>query len=90
LLKFEIKAAAAGKLNDPNDAFQFLNLNDFQVNENGDFDSKEVNKAIDNLLKDKPYLASHKTIVDVDGGARGKPTSSKENMNDFIRQAFGR
>lgn len=86
----EIRAAAAGKLSDPADALKFVDATQFQVDDNGNVDVKAVNKAIEELIKSKPYLAAHKGSGDIDGGARGKPTSQQKDMNTIIRQAAGR
>lgn len=58
IVRSEIRAAAAGKLADPKDALTFLDLTQFEVDENGEVDSDEVAEAIDELLKNKPYLAA--------------------------------
>lgn len=58
ILRSEIKAAAAGKLNDPADAYRFLDLKDFEVTDDGEVDEDEIAEAIDALIADKPYLAA--------------------------------
>jgi hypothetical protein len=58
IIRSEIRAAAAGKLADPKDALTFLDLSQFEVDENGEVDSDEVAEAIEELLKNKPYLAA--------------------------------
>lgn len=58
ILRSEIKAAAAGKLADPADAHRFLDLEQFEVGEDGDVDEDEIAEAIDDLLEKKPYLAA--------------------------------
>ncbi|MFJ9662823.1 hypothetical protein ACIRPR_33350 [Streptomyces griseoflavus] len=58
LVKAEVKAAAAGKLADPADAHRFLDLTQFEVDDDGNVDAEEVADAIDDLLKSKPYLAA--------------------------------
>ncbi|GAB3125908.1 hypothetical protein [Glaciibacter psychrotolerans] len=62
IVKVELRAAAKGKLADPADALAFLNLDDFDVNEDGEVDSAALDDAIDDLLARKPHLAA--------GGAR--------------------
>lgn len=69
ILAAEIKAAAGGKLSDPADAVRLLDLDDFTVSDDGEVDDKAITAAIDQLLKDKPYLA---------GKASGKPTGSAD------------
>ena len=58
LVKAEVKVAAAGKLADPADAYRFLDLSQFEVDDDGNVDAEEVADAIDDLLKSKPYLAA--------------------------------
>lgn len=58
ILRSEIKAAAAGKLNDPADAYRFLNLEEFEVTDDGEVDEDEIVTAIESLIADKPYLAA--------------------------------
>jgi len=91
IIATEIKAAAAGKLLDPSDALTFINVNDFSVDDNGNVDSKEIEKALNVLLKDKPYLKAFQKTGDADSGARGKPATPNTNdMNSLIRRAAGR
>lgn len=58
ILRSEIKAAAAGKLADPTDAYRFLNLDDFEVTDDGEVDEDEIAEAINGLVEKKPYLAA--------------------------------
>lgn len=58
IVRSEIRAAATGKLADPKDALTFLDLSKFEVDDNGEVDSEEVADAIDELIKNKPYLAA--------------------------------
>jgi len=88
ILKAEVRAAAAGKLNDPADAAYFLDLSDFEVSDNGEVDTKALGKAIDALLKDKPYLARNgqqRTTGSADGGARGGAGKPGADMNAWLR-----
>lgn len=91
IVRSEVKAAAAGKLTDPADAVRFLDLDDFKVDDDGEVDAKAVGKAIDQLLKDKPYLAAGSTRPsgDGDGGPRGTPGNGTD-MNQLLRRAAGR
>lgn len=58
LLEAEVKGAAAGKLSDPADAVRLLDLDDFTVADDGTIDTKPIAKAIEQLLKEKPYLSA--------------------------------
>lgn len=58
ILRAEIRAAAAGKLINSADAFKFLDLEQFEVGDDGDVDQEEIADAIEGLLKERPYLAA--------------------------------
>jgi hypothetical protein len=58
ILRAEVRAAAAGKLADPADAQKFIDLEQFEVDEDGELDQGEIAKAIADLVKSKPYLAA--------------------------------
>jgi hypothetical protein len=78
ILKAEVRAAAAGKLSDPQDALRFLDMSEFEVGSDGEVDSSQVAKAIDDLIASKPYLAvqdGKRFQGDADAGTRneGKP-----------------
>ena len=73
ILKAEVRATAAGKLSDPADALRFLDLSDFEVGSDGEVDSSQIAKAIDDLISTKPYLAAQggqRFQGSADGGAR--------------------
>lgn len=81
ILKVEIRAAAKGRLADPKDALTFLDLGQFEVGEDGEIDSEEVEDAITELLKTKPYLAAataKRFQGTGDGGAARKASRPKQ------------
>ena len=81
ILKAEIRAAAKGRLNDPKDALTFLDLSTFEVGEDGEIDTEEIEDAIDDLLKNKPYLAAataKRFQGSGDGGAARKASRPKQ------------
>lgn len=81
IIRVEVKAAAKGVLADPADAYKFLDLDQFEVDENGDLDSDEVAEAIDELIKTKPYLAAapaRRFQGTGDGGAARKAGRPKQ------------
>lgn len=92
LVQAEVRAVAAGKLTDPEDAIRFLDLDGFAVDDDGKVDKKAVTKALDDLVKAKPYLAASATrpTGDADQGARGSSAGSTSPMNDLIRNALRR
>lgn len=68
----EVKAAAKGVLADPQDAYKFLDLDSFEVDDDGNVDESAISTAIANLVKEKPYLAAQGKRFEgsADGGAR--------------------
>lgn len=58
IVKAEVRAAAGGKLADPEDAVRLLDLAQFELGEDLALDSAKVTRAVEDLLKSKPYLAA--------------------------------
>lgn len=91
ILRAEIKAAAAGKLADPADALRLLDLDDFDVDDDGETDAKAIAKAIDDLVKSKPYLAGKAGGKgSADNGARSGSASSNQALSpqERLRRAY--
>lgn len=94
ILKAEIRAAAAAKMADPEDALRFLNLSEFEVDSDGEVDSTKIGAALDGLMQKKPYLAAQgdkKVWGSADGGARnehgnGKPQITKDQLSSMSPQ----
>lgn len=97
-LEAEIRAAAAGKLQDPADAIRYLDVDDLLARDDA---ARELPKAITKLLDDKPYLA----VANGDGaagtrgvrrssqGARTQPGGDRSTDVDgdaWLRKAAGR
>lgn len=82
ILKAEVRAQAASKLNDPKDALLYLDLSGFEVGEDGEVDGDAITSAIDDLLKSKPYLAAQGTRFkgEADGGARKEPPADLDGQ----------
>lgn len=91
LLRSEVKAAAAGKLNDPMDAVTLLDLSKFELDADGKVDEKTVAKAIEDLVAAKPYLAANGTQrrPDFDAGPR-TPANGGEDFNSTLRRQLGK
>jgi hypothetical protein len=91
IVRAEIRAAAAGKLADPTDAALYLDLDQFEVDENGDVDSEEIADAITDLIKRKPHLAGTATgrfQGTADQGARkAKPQPSQLSQADLKKMS---
>lgn len=91
IVRAEVRAAAAGKLADPSDALRLLDLDEFEVDDDGELDAKKVAKALDDLVKAKPYLAaSPKGRGSADNGARGGSGGSPQNISpqERLRRAY--
>lgn len=87
IVRAEVIAAAARKLQDPADAVAHLDLSKFEVGDNGEVDRKALSAAIDELLKEKPYLGG---VRDPDFGRRTPGTKAGTSMNDLIKQRMRR
>ena len=87
ILRSEIRAAAKGRLADPDDAFAYVNVDEFEVGEDGDVNSEAIEDAISDLLARKPYLAADsgaKFRGSADQGARGRQSApSQLTANDI-------
>lgn len=86
IVRSEIRAAAAGKLTNPRDALHFLDLSQFEVDEDGQVDEDEIADAIEDLLKERPYLgtaakAEPRFKGSGDGGAR-KGTGGPKQLTE--------
>lgn len=72
ILEARIEAAAAGKLTSPALAVRLLDLDDFEVDEDGKVDRKAIDEALEELLEENPGLAVKKRgSGDGGGGPRG-------------------
>lgn len=89
LVAMGIKSAAAGKFQNPADAAALLGskVADF-VSDDGEVDEAAIDKAVDDLLKERPYLGAAKVATDMDGGQRGA-TAGGGDMNTIIRRQVG-
>ena len=88
VLNAEIKAQAAGRFADPDDAVRLLDLDDTEVfDAEGEVQTATLQKALDDLLERKPHLAAERQPQvpgDVDAGKGQGPTGG--DMNDLMRQ----
>lgn len=88
ILRSEVKAAAKGVLADPADAYKFLDLDSFEVSEDGEVDSDAITAALDSLVKTKPYLAvqdGKRFKGDADGGTRKESVEGQLTLADVQR-----
>lgn len=94
IVRAEIRAAAAGKLADPADALNFLDLTQFEVDADGNIDADQVADAIDDLLKKKPYLAvpaqgeAKRFKGSGDGGAKPNKPPRPKSLSEAVTKAL--
>ncbi|QDQ12473.1 hypothetical protein [Streptomyces spectabilis] len=91
LVRAELRAAAAGKLRDPADALALLDVSTL-AGSGGDIDAAAVAAAVDQLVKDKPYLAAETTGSaawgDVGAGPREAAEPEPATPLDRLRRAY--
>lgn len=90
IIKAEVRAVAGTKLADPMDAVRLLDLSNFEVDMDGNVDASKIGKAVDELLKAKPYLGTATKPGRLPGADGGKAPVGGSTMNDMIRSAIGR
>jgi hypothetical protein len=85
ILSAELRGAAKGKLADPSDAALYINLDEFEVSDDGDVDSDSLREAIDDLLARKPHLAADTRLFSgaADQGAKGISGPSQLRETDL-------
>ncbi|MFF7689722.1 hypothetical protein ACFZB6_26695 [Streptomyces syringium] len=92
LVRAELRAAAAGKLRDPADALALLDVAAL-AGEGGDIDTAAVAAAVEQLVKDKPYLAAETTGPaawgDVGAGPRETAEPEPATPLDRLRRGYG-
>jgi hypothetical protein len=88
IIRAELKAAASGKFADVSDVFQNIELDQFEVNEDGEVDATKLNAAIEDLLTRKPHLGSSKRPRfegTADGGATGRESGPSQLTRADLR-----
>ncbi|MET0521484.1 MAG: hypothetical protein ABW156_05835 [Jiangellaceae bacterium] len=80
IVRAEVKALAGGKFADPADAALYLNLDEFEVDEDGEVDGDAITAALDELLKKKPHLAAQGGRRFAGGGDGGHRGDAKPNV----------
>ena len=85
IITAEVKATAAGVLQDPDDAIRLLDLDTFEVDDDGNVDTKAIKAEIAALAKAKPYLAVGAKPAPLPAG--GVTPSTGPSMDDVIRAA---
>ena len=84
VVRSEVKSAAAGKLRNPALAIKLLDLTDFDVDENGDVDTEQIQEAISDLLEENPELAAQGGNGSFDSGRGKQPRKKKLSKSDLV------
>lgn len=81
-------AASAGVLQDTDDAVRNIDVEQFQVDDDGNVDRGALKAAIDDLLERKPHLRAAR---DPEFGHRNPANVDRDpSMDDWLRRAAGR
>lgn len=89
-LELAVIKSVGSKFADPADAALFLDV-DAVTDDKGAVDQAALDRAVDKLLTDKPYLAAAGGgTTRVPQGVRGNSADGAGDMNALIRQAAGR
>lgn len=85
-LELAVLRTAAGRFADPADALRLLDPTDL-LDATGQVDTARLDRALDELLETKPYLAAGSPTPRVPGGPRGRAPDPAADMNALIRRA---
>lgn len=88
LKRAAVKAAAAGRLANPSAALRLVDLEEIEIDDDGEIDEDTVTKAIDALLEEMPELKAKgagKSGADTSNGKDGG--KGEPDMNDLLRRA---
>lgn len=86
-----IRLAAKGRLSDPDDALAFIATDEFEVTDDGDYDTEAIEDAISDLLSRKPHLAAQASVPapkfqPVDQGAANKGAHPGQLTRDDLKK----
>lgn len=89
IAKANLRAEAAGKLADPTDALTFIDPSEFEVDDDGNVDPAALTAAVEDLIKNKPYLAAQGKRFEggADGGARKESVQTQLTQDDLSRMS---
>ena len=77
VLRSEIRAQASATFEDPSDALAFLDLKDFDLDDDGEPDADQIKEALEDLLARKPRLGK----VTAQGGTGGSGSADGGSRN---------
>lgn len=85
LIRSEARAAASGKLADPSLITKLGDLDDIEVDDDGNVDTDALAEAIDNVLESYPSLAAQRSNPGKFDSARGKKRPGKKYTRDDLK-----
>lgn len=92
LVAAEFRSAAAKRVKDPRIAAKLVDLEDIEVDDDGNVDADGISSALDELLEEYPDLAPSRFDGTADQGARGrssKPSQlTREDLENMTPQAI--
>lgn len=88
-----LEQAAGGVLRQPDDAATFVDLDELDVDDDGNVDPRQARHLVEELATRKPYLAAPDAqpvprAVDFDAGPRGAARERGPSVTDQIRRAL--
>jgi len=89
IVSAEIRAQAAKDFVDPADAVKFLNIEDYDVDDDGEADAASIKRDLKELLREKPHLAKKGREPGLEPGAR-RTAPGTTDMSARIRDMAGR
>lgn len=94
LVRSAVTVQAAELLRDPSDAARYIDISDYEVDDDGNVDARQIQDDLKALLRDRPYLGKARKgdgqnggNPDFDGGTRSGTTAL--SMDDLIRRTAG-
>lgn len=97
LRRAAVRVVAADLLKFPADAEKFIDISEYEVDDDGDVDSAQISRDIRELLASRPELGKVAKKggpgggnPDFDGGSRGGAGGGQKTMSEIIRGAVRR
>lgn len=90
VIKANVLASAKGALTNPEDAFAFLDLSQFEVGDDGSVDGSAIDQAISGLVEQRPYLAGEASRFQGSAGGGGHesdPAQQQVTKDEFNRMS---
>lgn len=85
LVAAEFRSAAAKRVKDPRIAAKLVDLDDIEVDDEGNVDADGISAALDALLEEYPDLAPSRFEGTADQGARGRDAKPSQLTRDDLK-----